>query len=739
MSLPKYGGINMRIRRRLFAACILGAAFLSGGALACDAQDDDGADVAIVFSGGGALTSTQVGALKVIEELGVPIHCVVGTSQGALIAGLYASGKSVPEIVEIYRSPDWPSIMRGRISRRDKPYLQKEAEDTYFSGAIAAVDADGLQLPTGLRSMRGLKVFLRHAMAPLSVEEDFDALRVPFRPVAMDLSTADATAFASGDPVEAILASMSVPGVFSPREIDGRIYVDGGMAAQLPIGVAREMGADIIIALDTTVKPPELGEVPSVGGTTQQLIRHMVYQTYERGIAQMGEADILIRADLSDLSAASYHKMELGIERGVSAATAQRHQLLRARAAAAPPRDRAIDRPPVLVERLEVESDTALSDRVLINRLSLSQENLSQPETLDRKLKDLAAFGDFGEVDLGRRGDAPLLSAREHHLKGVTVQGGLRASTTFNGDSRYGLLSRFSYNMPGRRGAEASVSVEIGSDFGVTAEYYQPFGGRGRLFVVPAASYRQEELLFDFADFRIGEFVQKQASARMRVGREIGQWGVVALDGIVTSGKLDPLVTIAPEAIEAFSYDQGGLGTLVGIDTLDEGAWPLRGLQFTLSGNRVFDLSNADTTDRVNLFFVKPFRAGSYGAIVRAEAAAIYNEAEEPLEFLSLGGFRRLSGFSENSLPNNQYVLTNLELFRQISATDTIIGVPIYVGGVFEFAAVDFDIVAPDETGGIIGGSIYVGADTVVGPAYFGLGAATDSDLAVFLHLGRSF
>ena len=243
---------------------ILGAVLASAPAvLACDFDDIDGPDVALVLSGGGALTSTQVGVMQIMEEIGVPVHCVLGTSMGSVTGAMYVAGYSPEEIAGIYRDRPWGEIFRGRVSRNDQAFRQKEGYDDYFSDSFAGIGADGLKLPGGLSSMNGLQATFRDILDHIPNESDFTSdLRVPYRSVAMNLSTGEAVAFEDGDLVQTILASMAVPGVFAPRQIDGEFYVDGGMAAQLPVQFAKEMGADIIIAIDTTFEPARLEGKP---------------------------------------------------------------------------------------------------------------------------------------------------------------------------------------------------------------------------------------------------------------------------------------------------------------------------------------------------------------------------------------------------------------------------------------------------------------------------------------------
>lgn len=722
-----------------FITLVLSLAFTS--AKACDNDDDDGADVALVLSGGGAFATTHIGALEVIEEMQIPIHCIVGTSMGSVVGGLYAAGYDVADLEEIFSDSNWGDIFSGVINRKDKHYLEKETEGQYFSDYVGSITKDGLQLPGGWREMRGLKTHFRKLTVHLDINTDFNELRVPYRAVATDLSTGEAKAFSDGDITEAMLASMAVPGAFAPRTINSRSYVDGGMSSQLPVKIAKAMGADIIIALDTTVEPPEMTGAPSLADTTSQLIRLSVWRNWKEEAALLSDDDVMIRPSLEGLTVSSFERAEHGFEAGRKAVLPAREKLQEVKRRAAPSRMRRIDpsERPSSVNELLVANETIVSEDLIRQRFALSPNDLSRPDRIERKLKDLASFGGFGEVSLGLAGDNALLEIREHQLRGVRLQAGLQASSTFNGDSSYGILGRLSYRPFSAQGGEARLSFEFGSDYAVMAELYQPLGRTGRLFVMPAIGFRSEEILFDFGDTRLGEFVQDQGLARLRFGRELGQWGVIAFEGMAATGSLDPQITIVTELQDGFDYDIGGGGALFGVDTLDKSDWPTTGLQLSVSGQALFDFENGERTNVYRLFAMKPFEAGGFGFLLRAKTESVRNDNNNPVEVLSLGGFRELSAFSENSIPNDEYVLGSIEMFKRLTAADTVVNFPLYLGATVEYANVSFDILGVPDNSHFASGSLYLGAETIFGPAFFGAGFAEEGQYSLFLHLGRSF
>ena len=208
--------------------------------------------IGLVLSGGGARGAAHVGVLKVLEEMRIPIDAVAGTSMGAVVGGLYASGMSAKEIEQLLRTVDWQDAFSDRLPRRDLGFRRKQDDDSFLVRYSLGIDSDGFKLPKGLIQGQKLAQVLRAATLPIGAIQDFDKLPIPFRAVATDLETGTAVVMGSGDLVSAMRASMSAPGVFIPTEREDRLLADGGLVDNLPINVARRMNVDILIVVDVT-------------------------------------------------------------------------------------------------------------------------------------------------------------------------------------------------------------------------------------------------------------------------------------------------------------------------------------------------------------------------------------------------------------------------------------------------------------------------------------------------------
>lgn len=729
--------------KSLVGASLFAASLVFGPvpAFACDDADEDGLDVGLVLSGGGALLSTHIGAMQVIEEIGVPIHCVAGTSMGGVVAAMYAAGHDAEDLAAIFSDESLNATMRGQIPRRDKPYLQMEREEDYLTDGFAGVGEDGLRLPSGLSSMRGLRVFFRELMADVPPDLPFDEYEIPFRATALDWTTGDVVAFDKGDVVEVMLAAMAVPGVYPPRDIDGRFYVDAGMGNQIPIDVVRAMGADIIIAIDTTVEPSQAGAHPSIASTVQQLVQLAVWRNYRQQVALLGEGDLLIRPSIEGLSTSAFERAPRGLASGVAEAQTHIAALEAIRDQAAPPSRAPMRRSSGTVDfaTIEIENESALADRVIRERLGYTDQLAIGDVTLGRRLNQLMAFGGLEEADLAADDDGGALTLEERPIGRNLIQAGLRLSNDFNGNSRFALLGRFSRRPFSAYGGELNLSFSLGSTNGVEMALQQPFGPGGRYFVQPELFYAGVERNIDLNDFRVGEFWEQSGGARLRLGRELGAWGVIALDGEARVGRLTAQVTVLPD-FEPLDYEQGGFGVLFAADTLDRPVWPTRGVELSLRAQRLFEFGSAGTlTDKYDLSGLWAIDAGPVTVLASGRFAAVDNELNEPVELLNLGGFRRLAAYPQDSIPTDRLYYGSVEIVRRVTSARRVVSIPVYVGLTAEYADAGFDFLGITDRSDLISLGGYLGVDTIIGPVILGGGYGEGGDRALLLQVGTPF
>jgi NTE family protein len=287
--------------------------------------------LALALSGGGARGIAHIGALRALEEAGLPVDAIAANSMGAVVGGIYATGRTAGELEAIVRSLDWVALFTARPDRRTLPVAGRV--DRYAPTAGVNFGWRSISLQGGILGDHLVNRFLIANLAPAgyAAGDDFDRLAIPFRAVAADLANGDPVVLAKGDLALAVRASMSIPLVFDPIVWEGRTLVDGLIVNNLPIDVARTFGADVVLAVDVGSPPYNPASYRSSLGAAAQVIDLLTRRRYQDFSAQ---ADVLVRPDLGDHSVADYSGVDALIRAGYEATKASL-PLVRARLEAA--------------------------------------------------------------------------------------------------------------------------------------------------------------------------------------------------------------------------------------------------------------------------------------------------------------------------------------------------------------------------------------------------------------------
>ena len=278
------------------------------------------AKTCLVLGGGGARGAAHIGVLKVLERERVPVDCIAGTSMGAAVGGLYAAGYDADEIEALLVAVDWRDVFRDDPDRREFSVRRKEEDLALLVDFDFGLRAGSLIAPRGAIQGQKMLLLLRRLALPVWEVEDFDALPIPFRAVAARIASGEPRVFAHGDLATAIRASMSVPGVLAPIRVDGEMLVDGGIVDQVPVGVARAMGATRLIVVDVSAELlPDTALTSPLAIANQMLDALMTRQTRAQ-LATLGIGDVLLEPVLGDVTSTAFHRIADAIPAGVAAA-----------------------------------------------------------------------------------------------------------------------------------------------------------------------------------------------------------------------------------------------------------------------------------------------------------------------------------------------------------------------------------------------------------------------------------
>jgi NTE family protein len=575
----------MRSRILTLAALGLAAAPLASAQPPADGAPPDRPRVALALSGGGARGIAHIGALRALEEAGIPVDAIAANSMGAIVGGIFATGKNAAELEAIVRSMDWASLFSGRPDRRTLPVGRRE--DRYASTAGVSFDWKTLKLPGGLLAEHRVNRFLIEHLSPagFSVGGDFDRLPIPFRAIATDLANGEPVVMAKGDLARAVRASMSIPLVFPPVEWEGRRLVDGLVVDNLPIDVAKAFGPWVLVAVDISSPPLEASEYESALGVATQVSDLLTRRRYRDSEA---EADVLVRPDLGKHSPADYSGFDELIAKGYEATKASLPAIREKLAAAgvgdlAPrgrvPSVRALEGAPI--RAVTVEGNERVSEKLarrafniplgpgyLMGRGLRAFDKVDATGLFDRTWLEFAPEGDGVAVVL-RVKDAP--PNRAEVGLGYTEWEKARGSIRLRNQNTLGFGEQLEVLLAASD-AENLMQASLRGD----RLFFTGLGYRVRAF-----SQTDKPRFFDEEGEEInrGRFEREEVEASLASSLE--RWG------LVEAGARFGRVKIRPEAGLAFEESMDQVGTLfstVVLDTLDDLAWPEHGRRVAISG-----------------------------------------------------------------------------------------------------------------------------------------------------------
>jgi len=274
--------------------------------------------IGLVLSGGGARGGAHLGVLKVLEEMHIPVDVIVGTSAGAIVGAAYASGMPLPQIEKEMGGLRTEMLFRD-IDRRETPLRTKANDAINFIGPEVGLKGGAIELPKGVVAGVSIEAVLRQ-LTERQRDDDFDKLPIRFRAVATDLASSQMVVIDHGSLAVAVRASMAIPAVVDPVELDGRLLVDGGLARNLPVDVARSLGAEVVIAINIGTPLRKRDEITGILSVSDQISRILTNTNVDRSLAELGPRDLLITPDLGSVQTGDFDRLSEAAAAGENAA-----------------------------------------------------------------------------------------------------------------------------------------------------------------------------------------------------------------------------------------------------------------------------------------------------------------------------------------------------------------------------------------------------------------------------------
>jgi NTE family protein len=454
--------------------------------------------IGLALSGGGAKGGAHAGVLQVLEELRVPIDCIAGTSVGAMAGGGYAAGLSAAEVRAFVADTDWVALVSGSEHREYAPIESKRARGRPSQSFEFGLRERRLLVPGGLVPTADLDDLLRSYIAHARATTDFDQLPIPFRAVATDMISGEMVVLASGDLAKAIRGSMVVPGAMSPVVTEQHILADGGLVRNLPVDVARELCADVVIAVTLMEATPPREKLQTAG---QLAARGMILMIDSNTRAQqrtLTARDIDIEVGTGDITTIDFKRVQETVALGIAAARAVADRL---EALSLSPEDYAAWRatvsrrqpPAARLAEVRYEGLKHINPAYLTAHAKLKDGDAVDIARISREALLLSALADFESVEYRLEGDpaAPVLVwlPQEDHWGPDFLRADVGLYASRGEIPSFVLYGRHTRTWINPLGGEWRNQAQLGLENALVTSFYQPLDIAQVVFVEPMMAY----------------------------------------------------------------------------------------------------------------------------------------------------------------------------------------------------------------------------------------------------------
>ncbi|MBM4889822.1 patatin-like phospholipase family protein [Vibrio parahaemolyticus] len=729
--------------------------------------------VAVVLAGGGAKGAAHIGVLKALEEMHIPVDIITGTSMGAYVGGLYATGMSADEIESFIYSVDWNSGYRDRVDRSQRRVRDKEYEDRYQITTDLGLRFGEVRAPTGVVQGQNMLRVLRETTGNLGRFDSFDELAIPYRSVATDILELDEVVIGNGYLVDAMMASMSVPGALPPYKLNGHMLVDGGVVNNMPVDVARAMGADVVIAVDISTDYKTEDDFTGLFTVADQLSNYLVRRSTQQQVETLQEQDVYIRPNVGQMETVEFDKMPWAFQSGYDITREMESKLAGLRLSNAEyqkyidhkqeVRKKLVYGDDRVVDEIVIVNNTHYSDVLLTNRLELETGRKIETAEIEKAVENLYALDrfelityHFEEVD---GSNLLVFDVNEKSWGPNYLNFRFFLEDDFDTDSQYGIGMSTNFTNLNSHGAEMALNVEMGTDKLIEAELYSPVLSSQECFVAGKVAYSSEgrnlpvsdddsslSSVNDFLPVSYTEFVSEIA-----IGIQPTLWQELRLGGRYSSGSIE-LSTLA--SVGNLDFERRGLFANYRLDTLDDFAFPTRGLLVDLEYLVSHDTSPEeigqskpkdiveDTVYEIDARFKGAMSYQRHTLVGQAEYSFVQSKNSSiTLDPRELGGFLHLSGIPRNSLIGQNLFFSSLVYrYKWFDNDFGLFEAPVYVGASLEHGGTwsDNDLKL-NEAPLYNAASIFFGVDSPIGPIMLAYGRTEQDMEAVYLIVGTSF
>jgi NTE family protein len=702
--------------------------------------------IGLALSGGGALGLAEIGVIQWLEENHIPVDRIAGTSMGSIVGAMYASGMSPSEIQQFAEKINWDEAFLPGPTYAQLSYRRKQDRRNFLIGAPLGLK-HGLAGPNGFNAGLGVGLLLDRFAFPNSEIKSFDDLPIPFRCIATDMITGEGIVLRDGSLAQAVRASMAIPGVFTPVEMNGHILADGGMVENIPVETVHDMGADVVIAVELRLPPADRAQLQTISGVLSRAIDVMVVQNEHRSLAL---AQATVSVDMSGFTVTDYVRVKALIQLGYKTAAAKSAALLpyaiqdadewqQYLAARAARRHRA----PTRIETVEVAGADSDTEHRLERRLQKALQGPLDLHKVDTQLTRIAGEGQFDR--LGYEGftqnGVPGLRVTTHEKSygppfvdlAMNVDGSGVAAFDFSAGARVTFMDFAD------RGGEWRNDLLFGSSNLAATEFYQPLG-QSRFFAAPYA-FASKYARNSFTGLtRTAVFGDERAGGGFDIGYNSGRRSEVRLGYEIFDARLSPLIGSA--GLPVVEGSTGEFRARYVWDGQDSPSVPASGTRVVATASHVLESPglehSIDQLEVQSSNFIP--LSGKTSLFLDVSGGTTFRGSAGPFQVFALGGSFRLGAYLPEEFLGNHYAYSSFGFRRELYRLPQLVGKSIYWGGWYE-AGTAFGTAASDPGPVVVRGTFNLGiiADTIVGPVAIAGSVSPTGESRINFTIGRIF
>jgi NTE family protein len=703
--------------------------------------------IGLVLGGGGAAGVSHIGVLKVLEANHIPVDVVAGNSMGAIIGSLYASGMPVSEIEKVAKELDWFQLFQDDPNYQLKDFQQKQQASDFFSTTKLGVDKKGVKLSGGVVNGQRLMFELRRLLAPVGHINDFDKLPIPFRAVATDIRNGEAVVLKSGNLPMAVRASMSIPGIFAPVTINHRLLVDGLVSNNVPVDLARDMGADIVIVSRIPAgKPRELNSAIDI---TLQTIDLLMRKASESQLASLNPQDILIEPPIGDINSLDFARVKETIPLGEQGALAKLPELQalaqQVGVTNAPNLNKM--QPPIdevlAIHEVSISNDSVLNNSIVQRKLGIKAGQQVSHAQLQQALDRVYGLGYFRMVDYDLKpqtdGSYDLhVITQKSELGDQRLSLGFALGDDFDGDTRYQAGIKYTKRDLTDKGTELRVQGIIGERILAKGEIYHPLQDDKQRFVSPKVWYQERNAAVFDTDRQTAELRTHEIGAEVDVGQEIGNTAEAKIG--VFYQRTRPTLKTGDFTIPDNSIHEAGVKVQYQADSLDSVDFPSKGGRASASLTQGVKAIGSDRNyTQIEVEGERVWSIKDKHRIIASGHAVAKNDNDNGLQYASNSTLQtgRLAFPSKDQWLGNYTAEGAVTYMRQIAEVPKVAklhaGVAAGIGQQWQRKD---DVNVGDLRKA---GTVFIGGETPVGPAFVGVRKVEGMDKQFYFNLGKDF